>query len=86
MIDDPDEKKFHFATMRNFSDNGMYCESDHPIRLGALIRIRLDNLPFKSAPKLYLGQICRCEELNRVDKSHFYGLGIKTIEGIYEWT
>lgn len=77
MIEIRDTKIFHYATINNFSGDGMYCGSDCALRQGTFITIRLDNPPYASAPKIYLGEVLRCEELNGHNNSHHYGLGIK---------
>jgi hypothetical protein len=84
MIETRDGGNLHYATMYNCSGDGMYCGSDFALKSGTAISIRLNTLPFKSAPKIYLGEIRRCEELEGDDHSHLYGLGIKIIKAIYE--
>ena len=84
MIETRDTGNVHYATMYNFSGDGMYCGSDCSIKPGTLISIRVDNLPFKSAPKIYLGEVRRCEELAGDDNSHFYGIGIEIFKAIYD--
>lgn len=82
MIEIRDTGIFHYATMHNFSGDGMYCGSDCGLRQGTIITIRLDNPPFGSAPKIYLGEVWRCEELEGDYNSHLYGLGIKIFKAI----
>lgn len=84
MIETRDGGNLNYATMYNFSGDGLYCGSDCSLRPGTIITIRLDNLPFKSAPKMYLGEVCRCEELEGDDNSHLYGLGIRIINAIFD--
>ena len=84
MIEIQDSGNFHYATMKNLSGDGIYCASDYALRLGTLIKIRLDKQPFASAPKVYLGKILRCKELEGFYDSHFYGLGIKISKAIYD--
>ena len=67
----------YYATMYNFSGDGMYCGSDCSLRRGTHISIKLDKQPFKSAPKTYFGEVRWCEELIGDDNSHIYGIGIK---------
>lgn len=83
MIETSDNGNFHYATMYNFSGEGMYCGSDCALKKGTVITITLNSMPFKNAPKIYLGKIRRCEELEGDDNSHLYGLGIKIINAIY---
>ena len=82
MIETRDSGNLHYATMYNFSGDGMYCGSDLALNIGTAITIKLDSRPFNSAPKIYLGEIKRCEILEGDDNSHLYGLGIKIIKAI----
>jgi hypothetical protein len=84
MIEIRDTGIFHYATMNNLSGDGIYCGSDFALKLGTPITIRLDNPPFASAPKIYLGKVLRCEELKGIYDSHFYGLGIRIIKAIFD--
>ena len=83
MIEIQDSGIFHYATTHNFSGDGMYCGSDCALRTGTIITIKLDNPPYGSAPKIFLGEVRRCEELDGDDNSHLFGLGIKLIKAIY---
>ena len=83
MIEPRDTRAFHYATMKNFSGDGIYCGSDYAIKLGTFITLRIDP-PYRSAPKIYLGEVLRCEELGGNNNSHLYGLGIKIIRAIYD--
>ena len=82
MIEIKDTGIFHYATMTNLSGDGIYCGSDFTLKIGTPIRIRLDNQPFASAPKIYSGIVLRCEELKGIYNSHFYGLGIRINKAI----
>ena len=82
MFEARDDGNFYYATMHNFSGDGMYCESDRPLKPGTAIIIRLDNLPYKSAPKIYSGEIRRCEKLESDDHFYPFGLGIKIFESL----
>lgn len=74
----------HYATMYNFSGDGMYCGSDCSMRPGTPVTIRLCDLPYKSAPRIYLGEVRRCEELAGDADSHLFGIGIKIFKAIYD--
>ena len=84
MIETRDGENFHYATMYNFSGDGMYCESDFALKPGTAISVRLNKVPFNYAPKIYHGKIRRCEQLKGDDNSHIYGIGIKIQTGIDE--
>jgi hypothetical protein len=74
IIETHDSGNPYYGTIYNFSGDGMYCGSDSALRPGTPISIRLDHLPFKSAPKIYLGEVRRCEELEGDYHSHLYGI------------
>jgi len=82
MIEARDAGIFHYATMNNFSGDGLYCGSDYALRPGTFITLRLDSPPFVAAPKIYLGKVLRCEELDGNYDAHLYGLGIKINKAI----
>lgn len=84
MIEIRDTANFHYATMNNLSGDGIYCGSDCALKLGTPITIRLENQPFASAPKIYLGEVMRCQELKGFYDSHLYGLGIKIINTLQD--
>ena len=84
MIESREGGTLHYATMYNFSGDGMYCGSDFALKPGTAITITLDSRPFNSAPKIYVGEIRRCEELEDDDNSHLYGLGIKITKAIMD--
>jgi hypothetical protein len=83
MIEAHDTGAFQYATTQNLSGDGIYCGSDYAIKPGTFITLRIDNLPYRSSPKLYLGKVLRCEELEDENDSHNYGLGIKIIKAVY---
>ena len=80
MIEMCDAEIYHYATMVNFSGSGIYCESDTALTTGATVNINLENRIFRSAPNSYYGEVRWCKELNGIDSSHFYGIGIKVIK------
>jgi hypothetical protein len=84
MIEIRDSGVFQYATMKNLSGDGIYCASDCALKRGTRIKLWLDNQPFTSAPKTYLGEVLRCRDLAGFHDSHLYGLGIKINQGIYE--
>jgi hypothetical protein len=82
LVETRDTGIFHYVTMHNFSGDGIYCGSDCSFRPGTFITIRIDNPHYASAPKVYLGEVRRCEKLEGDHDSHLYGLGIKIIKAI----
>jgi hypothetical protein len=83
MIETPDSKNLYYATMYNFSGDGIYCGSNLALKPGTAIKIRLESRPYNSDPRIYLGEVRRCEKLESDDNSHLYGLGIAVKKAIY---
>ena len=82
MIEIRDTAVFNYATMDNFSGDGLYCGSDCALRPGTFVTIKFENPPFAAAPKIYLGEVLRCEEMGGHYDAHLYGLGIKINKAI----
>lgn len=82
MIEDRNTGHFCYATMYSFNGDGMYCRSDAALPPGASINIKIENTPFKSAPKNYSGEVRWCKRMNGHDSSHYFELGVKIIKAI----
>jgi hypothetical protein len=82
MIKNQGSSYFHHAILHNFSNDGMYCCSARALQPNSVVTIRFDDQPFEPAPKIYLGEIRRCEKLEDNDHYHLYGLGIKLIGAV----
>jgi hypothetical protein len=80
MIKTSDGENLYYASIHNFSNDGMYCCSSRALKPNTVITVRFDDQPFKYAPKMYLCEIKRCEELESNSKSPLYGLGMKIIK------
>lgn len=77
MLCDDSCDSYTYAQARNLSGDGMYFETDHRFRRGRIIDIRLDNPPFKTAPKSYTATVKWCKPLS-IDESILpYGVGVK---------
>lgn len=83
MIENRDSGNLYYATMYNFSGDGMYCGCDFALQRGTEVVVKLDNPTFKSAPKMFVGEIQRCEELKDSENSHVYGLGIRITKAVF---
>ena len=83
MIETRDGRDYNYGTMYNFSGDGMYCGTDFALNPGTAITIRFETHPFEHAPKIYVGEIQRCEKLESFDNSHLFGLGVKIIKAFY---
>ena len=69
------------ARMYNYSDTGLYIESDYKLKPGTEIKIGIINSPYAAVPgqyEHYRGVVKWCKPLNR--SSFFYGYGIKFIK------
>lgn len=79
-IKDPQTGKLHKAMMVNYSEEGMYIESDSQFSSGIKINIGIQNSPYASVPdtaEYFQGIILWCEA---VDQSFFqFGYGIQLI-------
>ena len=83
MIENRESGNLFYATMYNFSGDGMYCGCDFALKKGTEVAVKLDNPPFKSAPRVFVGEIRRCEELTGSGNSHIYGLGIRILKAVH---
>jgi Tfp pilus assembly protein PilZ len=73
---------FHRARMFNYSDGGLYFESDYLISPGTELYIGINNSPYAQEPyvyECYRAEIRWCRPLKR--SSYYYGYGAKFIEG-----
>jgi hypothetical protein len=65
------------GTMYDDGDSGMYFESDYAPRLDTKIQIRIDNLPFVSAPHGYFVKVIWRKQLADDDSPYSYRIGVK---------
>ena len=77
MLEDGHTGYCYYGTMYNYGDDGMYIESDYASRPDARIQIRIDNLPFISAPHYYFAKVIWRKQLTDDDSSYPYAIGIK---------
>jgi len=77
MLEDGCTGYCYYGTMYNFGGDGMYIESDYAPRPDAKIQIRIDNLPFISAPHYYFAKVIWRKQLTDDDSSYPYGIGVK---------
>ena len=77
MLCDDSTEYYTYAQVRNVSGDGMYFESDHGFKRGRIIDIRLDNPPFKTAPKYYTATIKWCKPLSIEESILPFGVGVK---------
>ncbi len=63
--------------MYNYGDSGIYLESDYAPRSDTRIQIRIDNLPFDSAPYVYSVKVKWRKQLTDDDSPYSYRIGVK---------
>ena len=79
MLANENSEYFSYAHMFNFSGGGFYFESDVALKPGTKIRIRFDNTPFQSGPKILSSVVRWCRELTDYDSDYTFGVGAKFI-------
>ena len=82
MVEESTTGSCHYATMHNFSGDGIYYRSDIELQPGAQIKIKFENQIFKSAPNCYFGEVRWCRESNGNNSTHSYDLGIKVTKAL----
>ena len=73
--------ELHGARMFNFSDTGLYFESDYVIQPGTELYIGIANSPYAAEPDVY--ECYRAEVKWRkplIKSSYYYGYGVKYLE------
>ncbi len=65
----------HDATMKDFSGDGLKCESKIPYKSGTIVIARINNWPNDSSNKCYLGEVRWCNR-KKGDESSLYDVGI----------
>ena len=74
----------YYGTMYNYGDSGMYFESDYAPRPDTRIQIRIDNLPFVSAPHVNLVKVIWRKRLTDDDSHYSYRIGVKYCQPVDE--
>jgi hypothetical protein len=77
MLSDESSEYYFYAQVGNISGDGMYFESENPLRPGSKLEIRYDNPPFKSSPKKYHAVVRWCKPLSDEETVNGYGVGVK---------
>ena len=69
---------FHYAgTLQNYSDTGLYFESEYAQRPGRKIHIRSNNLPFSNGKRRHLAEVIWRKILDQKQSTHLFGVGAK---------
>lgn len=77
MLCDESSDDCTYGQMGNVSGDGMYFESDYGFNRGKIIDIRIDNPPFKTAPKFYNATVQWCKPLPQAKSILPFGVGVK---------
>ena len=62
--------------MQNYSQSGMYVQSDYAPRPDRKIKITVDNLPLSSSPQTFMAQVKWRRVLNQ-NSTYGYGIGVQ---------
>jgi len=76
MIEDSRTGFKYNGLMQNYSNSGMYLESDYAPRPNRKLHITVDNLPLNSSPQTYMAQVKWRRLLNQ-DSAYDYGIGVQ---------
>ena len=77
MLCDDSCEYYAYAQAGNLSADGMYFKSEYGFKQGRIIDIRLDNPPFKTAPKYYTATVKWCKPLSFNESILPFGVGVK---------
>jgi hypothetical protein len=77
MLEESFSGYYHYATMQNFSGDGMYFEADVPFSRGTDLTIRMDTPSLKSAPNYFVGRVKWCRKLGGNHLDTAYGIGME---------
>ena len=65
------------GTMLNFSNSGMYLETDYAPRPNRKIKIKVNNLPNSPFPKNFLAEVKWRQPLSKKASTYSYGIGVE---------
>ena len=77
MLEDFRTGFYYNGTMYNYSDDGIYFESNYAPRPGRKIHIKVDDLPELRTPHVYLAEVRWRKPLTESASSYSYGVGIR---------
>ena len=65
------------GTMFNYSNSGMYLESDYAPRPGRKIRIKVNKLSNPTSPRNYFAEVRWRQPIGLKASAYAYGIGVK---------
>ena len=75
LIENFPKGSYYHARMFNYSEGGMYFESNIPFRRGTIIIFGIENSPFENCPGVYRAKVKWCKELPDKSSIYYYGVG-----------
>ncbi|MHC4458104.1 MAG: PilZ domain-containing protein, partial [Planctomycetota bacterium] len=63
LIENYPRGSYYHARMFNYSQGGMYFESNIPFRRGTIIIFGIENSPFENCPGVYRAKVKWCKKL-----------------------
>ena len=66
---------YYHARMFNYSEGGMYFESNIPFQRGTIIIFGIENSPFENCPGVYRAKVKWCKKLPNKSSIYYYGVG-----------
>jgi Tfp pilus assembly protein PilZ len=75
LIENYPKGSYYHAKMFNYSEGGMYFESNIPFRQGTIIIFGIENSPFEDCPGVYKAKVKWCKKLADKSAIYYYGVG-----------
>ena len=75
LIENYPRGSYYHARMFNYSEGGMYFESNIPFRQGTIIIFGIENSPFQNCPGVYRAKVKWCKKLPDKSSIYYYGVG-----------
>jgi Tfp pilus assembly protein PilZ len=77
LIEDYPKGSYFHGKMFNYSQGGMYFESNIPFKPGSIIIFGIENSPYNHCPGVYKAKIKWCKKLPEKASLYYYGVGVK---------
>ena len=80
LIENYPKGSYYHARMFNYSQGGMYFESNIPFRQGTTIIFGIENSPFQNCPGVYRAKVKWCKKLPDKSSVFYYGVGAEFLK------
>ena len=77
MVEEPDRGCHIYGRMYNFSEDGMYLETDFVCQPGTKVLIQITRPPAKSLPDVLSGEVRWYRQLFEDESNYEYGVGVR---------